>query len=369
MTKTGFGSGAEGAQNTRVACMPEAIATDVYYRLFYGALRSYGVILVPDARYDLRWFKENRAQVDWVHLHWVQPYYMSWNFPRIVVGTARFLWFLVRLRQMGYRLAWTCHNLFPHESRSRLADYLVRLTLARLSHLVVVHSRYVQTEVARWFRRRRNVVVVPHGHFIDCYPNQISREAARRRLGLVKESFVYLFFGVVRPYKGVEGLIDRFRELDSKNSVLVIAGKPMSEPYKALLIRRAEGDPRIQFRLEYVSDEEIQVYFNAADITVLPFQKISTSGSLLLALSFGSPVVIPDVPSLREYVNSEVAYVMKDDEGLVAALRDARARVQDGTLKLGPPTIEWARQFDWRQAASVLGPMFEDRGERHMRSQ
>lgn len=358
MSNIRIDSGAGKARVIRVVSMPAVTPDDVYCRLFYGALESQGIILAPDAEYDLRWFKANRGRVDWVHFHWVQSYYISWNLPRVAAGTARFLWFRVRLRQMGYRLAWTCHNLFPHESKSPLADYLVRLTLARLSDLVLVHSKHLKKQVRRWFLRRRMVIVVPHGHFIDCYPNQMSREAARSRLGLADRSFIYLFFGIVRPYKGIEELIDRFREVDDNGNALVIAGKPMSEQYKEALVQRGGGDRRIQFHLGYVRDNDIQVYFNAADITVLPFRKISTSGSLLLALSFGSPVVIPDAPSLREYVNSDVAYIMRDGEGLASALREARARVQNGKLKLGLPVIAWARQFDWRHAASVLGPAF-----------
>lgn len=341
----------------RVASMPESTPGDIYYRLFYGALRRYEIVFVPDARYDLRWFEANRGQIDWVHFHWVQSYYMSWNLPRIVWGTARFLRFLVRLRWMGYRLAWTCHNLFPHESRSRLADYVVRMALARVSEVVIVHSQRMKAEVGRWFFRRANVFAVPLGHFIGCYPNSTSREVARQRLELPERSFVYLFMGIVRPYKGVEELIDGFRELKEKDSVLIVAGKPMSQEYKDSLILRAAGDSRMRLNLGHVADEDLQLYFNAADVTVLPFRKISTSASLLLALSFGTPVIIPDVPSIREYVNAEVAYVMARGESLARALDEARRRVERGELKSGPPVIGWARQFDWDQAAAVLGPV------------
>ena len=341
----------------RVASMPEATPGDIYYRLFYAALRPYGIVLVPEARYDLQWFSENRGRIDWVHFHWVQSYYMSWNLPRIVWGTARFLRFLVRLRRMGYRLAWTCHNLFPHESRSRVADYVVRMALARVSEVVIVHSQRMKAEVGRWFFRRANVFAVPHGHFIGCYPNRMARDVARQRLKLPERSFVYLFIGIVRPYKGVETLIDGFRELKEKGSVLVVAGKPMSQEYKDSLIARTGGDSRIRLDLDYVADEDLQLYFHAADVTVLPFRKISTSGSLLLALSFGTPVIIPDVPSLREYVTAQVAYVMAPGESLAGALGEVRRRVERGELKSGPPVIEWARQFDWDQAASVLGPV------------
>jgi glycosyltransferase involved in cell wall biosynthesis len=347
----------------RLASLPEAAPDDIYYRLFYGALRRYGIVLVPEARYDLQWFRENRGRIDWVHFHWVQSYYMSWNLPRIVWGTARFLQFLVRLRRMGYRLAWTCHNLFPHESRSRLADYVVRLALARMSEIVIVHSRRMRSDVGRWFLRRKNVYAVPHGHFIGCYPNGISREAARRRLGLSERSFVYLFFGIVRPYKGVEELIDGFRAAPEKDSVLIVAGKPMSEAYAGSLTGRAEGDSRIRLALGHVVDEDLQAYFNAADLTVLPFRKISTSGSLLLALSFGSPVIIPDVASIREYVNRQVAYVMKPDESLAGALGEARRCIERGELRSGPPVIEWARRFDWDEAAAILGPLLGGKPE------
>jgi beta-1,4-mannosyltransferase len=346
-----------------VASMPEATPGDIYYRLFYGALRPYGIALVPDARYDLRWFTANRHRIDWVHFHWVQSYYTSWNPVRTAWATARFLRFLVRLRRMGFRLAWTCHNLFPHESGSRIADYMVRMAMARMSEIVIVHSRRMTAEMGRWFLRRKNVYAVPHGHFIGCYPNTMTREAARRQLQLGGRSFVYLFFGIVRPYKGVEALIDGFRTRPETDGVLVIAGKPMSPEYEESLVRRADGDARIRFALRYVADSDLQIYFNAADLTVLPFRKISTSGSLLLALSFGVPVVIPDVASLGEYVNPEMAYVMKRGESLTQALGAARSRVERGELRSGPAVIDWARRFDWDEAASILGPLLGGKPE------
>ena len=347
----------------RVASMPEATPDDIYYRLFYGALRRHGIILVPDARYDPRWFEENRGRIDWVHFHWVQSYYMSWNLPRTFWATARFLRFLVRLRRLGYRIAWTCHNLFPHESRSRVADYVVRMAMARMSDIVVVHSRRMTAEMGRWFLRKKNVYAVPLGHFIGCYPNGTSRETARRRLGLPERSFVYLFFGIVRPYKGVEELIDAFRAVPNEDSVLIVAGKPMSREYKEALTKRAEGDGRVRLALGHIADEDLQLYFNAADLTVLPFRKISTSASLLLALSFGSAVVIPDAPSILEYVNPRVAYVIKRDEGLAAALGEARKCLERGELRSGPAVIDWARRFDWNEAAAVIGPALGGKAE------
>jgi beta-1,4-mannosyltransferase len=344
--------------------MPEATPDDIYYRLFYGGLEEYGVALVPDARYDLRWFEANRGRIDWVHFHWVQSYYTSWNLPRNALGAARFIQFLVRLRRMGYRLAWTCHNLFPHESRSRLMDYMVRLAMARMSEVVIVHSQRMKDDVRRWFFRRKNVFFVPHGHFIGCYPNSMSREVARQRLDLPERSFVYLFMGIVRPYKGVEELIDAFKNMSEKDSILIIAGKPMSGEYEDSLTNRARGDSRIRLALHYIADEDLQLYFHAADVTVLPFRKISTSGSLLLALSFGAPVVIPDVASLREYLNVQVAYMMERGENLSRAMSEARGRLERGEIKSGLPVIEWARQFDWGRAASVLGPVLAGKAEK-----
>lgn len=309
---------------------------------------------MSDAQYDLEWFRTRRRSVNWVHFHWVQSYYSGNSLPLTIKRGFELIGFILRLRSMGFPLVWTCHNLFPHEPRSRAMDYLVRIALAHASRIVVVHSEAARASVGRYFGRFRRVVTIRHGHFADWYPGDVSRGDARRRLGIAEGAFVLLCFGVVRPYKGVEALIDAVRSLPNRDVVLLVAGRPMTRAYGETLTARAAGDPRICLRLGHVPDGEVRSYFRAADLGVLPFRSILTSGSLLLALSMGLPVIVPHVPSILEYVDGRSAYVMRPGEDLAASIATARARHERGDFAPGPDIVAWARSFEWDAAVAPL---------------
>ena len=80
------------------------------------------------------------------------------------------------------------------------------------------------------------------------------------------------------------------------------------------------------------------------------------------ALSFGVPVLVPEMPSLVEYVSPGTAYVMGRREPLADALRGARAERRAGVLRAGDDVVAWARRFDWDEGARALAPWLDRRG-------
>src|SRR5581483_9462322 len=110
--------------------------------------------------------------------------------------------------------------------------------------------------------------------------------AARAELGLPANALVYLFLGFIKPYKGVEELIEAFRRMDGAPLRLLIVGKPLDDETRRRVEALAVRDARIHTYIDYVPDERLQVYMNAADVSVFPFRKMHTSGSMHLAMSF-----------------------------------------------------------------------------------
>ena len=267
-----------------------------------------------------------------------------------------FIRFAAAVRAMGLGLAWTLHNVYPHDSRSPSIDLIVRLALARLADVAIAHSRGGVRRLRWQFLRTGRTVLAYHGHLIGWYPNAMSRLAARQRLGLPEGAFVYLLLGMMRPYKGVEELIAAFRQVADPDAVLLAAGTAYPESYGSHLRALAEGDPRIRLDLFRIPDEDLQLYFNAANLFPLPFRAALTSSSLVLAQSFGLPVLVPDVPSLLEYTGPGTACVIGRREPLAEALRRARAELRAGTLRCGDEVVAWARRFDWDAGARALAP-------------
>src|SRR5262249_34331880 len=149
---------------------------------------------VEGTEYNLDWFAARRGSLDWAHVHWPGEFYLSTSRYYTIAKAVEFVRFVLALRRMGLSVVWTLHNLLPQESRSRAADYFVWLSLARLARIVIVHSEYGRGCLHRYFFRRRDIVYVPHGHFVDWYRRDLSRQQARVRLGLPDDAFVYLLF-------------------------------------------------------------------------------------------------------------------------------------------------------------------------------
>jgi glycosyltransferase involved in cell wall biosynthesis len=165
---------------------------------------------------------------------------------------------------------------------------------------------------------------VPHGHYRDVYPNTVSREDARRKLGIGPSAFVFVHVGMVRGYKNVPELIQAFREVEG-DVALVVAGEVFDEGLKRRIVAAVEGEGRALLSLKRVGDDELQDYFSAADVAVFPYRDILNSGSALMALSFDTPVLVPAIgsmPELRETIGAEWVHTYDGAFG-TKALKDA----------------------------------------------
>ncbi len=236
------------------------------------------------------------------HLHW-PAFYVAGHRP----GRRRLSrWLCVlclrAVKVLGYRLVWTVHNIVPHRPETT-DDLAVARLAARLSDAKIVHSAATVREMAELGLDTAGVHVIPHGHYADAYPRGVSRGAARERLGVAPDAFVFLFFGRAEAYKGVPALVEAFRQvaLDHPAAHLVVAGSGAGREALPAL----EGCPedvrrRVLVVDTFVPDDEVQVHFAAADVCVLPFVHITTSGSVVLAASFGVPVIVPLVAALDD---------------------------------------------------------------------
>lgn len=236
------------------------------------------------------------------HVHWPESVATSRSMRRAAVDVLAFALSLRAARRAGTPIIWTAHNLEPHESHRRwAAEQLMRSVVARLHGWISLSRAAVPLAIQRYPRLAQlPQLVVPHGHFADVYPAAPNRAEARAVLGLPSAARVLLFFGNIRSYKNVPGLLRAFRSMHDERLQLVIAGAPYDRETRRVVEDAAAGDPRIRLRLEHVPEADVPLLFGAADGVVLPADRILNSGSVLLALSFGVPVLAPATPVLRE---------------------------------------------------------------------
>jgi hypothetical protein len=141
---------------------------------------------------------------------------------------------------------------------------------------------------------------VPHGHYRDAYPRTLARATARQRLALPAEATVLLHFGLMRPYKNVPRLIRTFRAMPGGDAFLLVVGRPFDQAIEREVRAAAEGASNVRLHLRWVPPDDAQTFFAASDLVALPYRRILNSGALMLALTFGRAVLVPDLGSMRE---------------------------------------------------------------------
>ena len=130
------------------------------------------------------WVWRNRGRVNGVHLHWLQGITNTDTATRAWLQMGAFTFALLLARVLGYRVIWTLHNMLPHERPHRGVDVVGRYVMALLANSIICHCQYAARAYTRRFIRRRNLFVIPHGDFRNAYPADITRQAARRELGI-----------------------------------------------------------------------------------------------------------------------------------------------------------------------------------------
>jgi D-inositol-3-phosphate glycosyltransferase len=238
-------------------------------------------------------------------------------------------------RLLGKKVVFTAHNVNAGKRDSN-DSWMNRLSLKvqyKLSDHILVHTDGMKSELAAGFRIPEDKVsVIPFGINNTVPSTGLSVAEAKRQLSVSCSDKAMLFFGNIAPYKGLEYLVAAFSNLvrEAPSYRLIIVGKPKgSEDYwkqiQEIIDRNCIHD-RVTERIEYIPDEETELYFKAADVLVLPYGQVfqSQSGVLFLGYSFGLPAIAADVGSLREeIIEGETGFLFKpqDSSDLAKAIR------------------------------------------------
>jgi len=353
------------AVSLRVLSLPDYSDNNPYQRLLAAALTAQGVRAVrgrPGPRQPFpivsAWLRAGRPSV--LHLHWTHEYLKGADGPTRL-NRARFQGQLRLLRRMGVRIVWTMHNLGGHDGGRHAHETAVHRDLVRLVDAVICHCAAARDAAIAAYRLSAadaaKLHVIPHGHYMGTYPDTITRTEARERLALPARGPVLLFLGAVRGYKGTDDLVAAFRSIPDADARLLIAGRPKGAGIEARLGAAAAADPRIQLYLGFVPNADLQVWLRAADAMVLPFRDILTSGSAILALSFGRPVIAPALGCLPETVPPTAGILYDPDSP--DALRDALvAALSADLVTLGDGALARAHELDWAPIATRTAELY-----------
>lgn len=225
---------------------------------------------------------------------------------------------------LGKKVVLTAHNVNAAR-RDRNDTRLNRLTLRiqyQLAEHIFVHTEKMKQELTNDFGvEGTRITVIPLG-INNAFPNtELTPNEARQRLNIGHREKTILFFGRITPYKGLEYLISAFQQFLAPGDYrLIIAGKPergyheyFTSVQKAISKDLESG--RTLLRADFIPDNEIEIYFKAADVLVLPYRHIYQSGVLFLGYNFGLPALVADVGSLKdEIVDGQTGFVFKPED-------------------------------------------------------
>lgn len=255
---------------------------------------------------------------DWVH-SFILGKSLWWSYIKSFVFVVEII-FTRYIKKIS--MVHTLHNLQNHAGLYLGLEKSVYGFFLRNCTKIRVYSETTKKDAVLKFNLDPNKIeVIQDLPFHFYYENKISKEDARKQLGLDKNAFIYLFFGEIKPYKGLQNFLPVFKEKAEKNDILLVAGKSYDADFLNTLQTITAGVEQVKWFHRFIEDSEVQLFFNAADVVVLPFVRIDHSGSIDLAMSFSKPVITLRTPSTEKLLTNQSELLFTNQGGLANCLK------------------------------------------------
>ncbi len=259
----------------------------------------------------------------------------------------------------------TVHDVKSHYDRFVSRDSFLKRSL-RIPHCLIVHYENGRKQlIDHWGVCSDRVTVIPHGIMMPLH-SPSGRLEARGKLDLPEDRRILLFFGSIRPNKGLDVLIKALRDivLHDPGVLLVVAGalpRGMNfQPYSDT-IQRLNLSENIRTFVRFIPDEDVDSFMAASDLVVLPYLKFEAqSGVLLRAYAHKKPVVVSDVGAMGELVSSDKVGLVVEP-GVPKALADAIISVLDKSDEFHSrysPELE--DKYSWENVAELTMRSYEN---------
>jgi glycosyltransferase involved in cell wall biosynthesis len=288
---------------------------------------------------------------DIVHAQW-------WSFALAPI----YLTLLSIARVRGKRVVLTVHNVEPHEGG--ILRRLTNRAVLPLAHKILVHTNQNAGQLTLSGVSPTRVAVVPMGIGASEVISADARVSARNALGLERDEPLALFLGNIRPYKGLNNLIDAFRLVLAAvpNARLAIVGQPWGPAQKVTqAVSRAGLGSSVISHLRYATADEMRDFYAAADVVVYPYTHFDAqSAAATDALRFGKAILVTRVGGLPDLVDDERAIVTAGD---VRELATALSQVMTSTDlrgKLETDSKRIASRSGWDAVAESTARLYDE---------
>lgn len=325
-------------QTVFVYPFPASSGSNHYLGLLYGALEGMtsGSWKATVRSIDLADISEQQKKFPQskhvIHVHWSTVLYGS----RWALKSAWLLWrnfrYLRKLKNQGVKILWTMHNFYAHDYPHPKIDRYGREQLGELADAIIIQQKKAATDCQqRWPQRKINYL--PHGHYLEAYGPLVARSVKKREdWGFKGDDLVLISLGAIRPYKGLEEIVDAIRSTNNSNLKMLIAGQGQAS-YIQRLKSLVAGDSRFVFYDKFVADEKVPEFLSLADYGIFWYDdSVLTSGGIILSLSYGLSVIARSSGLTVELVREQNGHLFQAKDDLIKILDSLRPGLFNGQL-------------------------------------
>jgi O-antigen biosynthesis protein len=344
---------------TNIFFFPDYRQGNSYQNLLYAHLPDNSTLYSGDIGDALQAVRDGIDNVVF-HLHWtnyiLKPAKTQEEAEKLKNA---FLKKLFEFLAHGGSLIWTVHNVLPHDCQYLAPEIELRNIICIAARKIHIHSASSLSEIQKYLNvPQEKVTIIPHGNYLGVYPNTISRSEARKKFNFTADQTVFLFLGLIRKYKGIDDLIVAFSRVQQKfpDTHLLIAGKPIDQ----ISFDELDIDPVAKSKItlveRYIPDRELQLFFNVADVAVLPYKNILTSGSLLNAMSFGCPVIAPRVGMTKEIIkdgDNGYLYELQSIDSLTKSMLKIATLKPNDKSELRQQSLASIKHLNWEDTRKI----------------
>ena len=339
---------------------PDYSKTNPYQDGLYSSFRGGPEVIYGDVHDAVNAANAGSGKICIFHLHWPEPIFAGVRTGHeYSVRAAEFLNRVRIFKSLGGIFVWTIHNRLSHDRKFGDLEIDFHQQLADAANSIHIHDEAALPLINEFYRvDARKCIVVPHGSYVGSYGPAFDKAQCREILGLPRDKPLFVFCGQIRPYKGIDALIRAFNDVSDAHpeAHLLIAGKPMGGFTSAHARLIEESNPNIVVREGFVPDSKIPLIMGAADFIVLPYREILTSGSIMLAATYGKPVITPKLPTLTSVATNQLGlqYDPGDDDGLRHAMEQALALDEADRQTMSRSALAHAARLNWANVSRQL---------------
>lgn len=290
--------------------------------------------------------KIRKENAEMVIIQWWHPYF------------APCYWILEKAIGRKTKKVFICHNVFPHE-RFPMDRFLTKLVLKNGDGFIV-HSKSDGEDL---LTIKQNAVLKqnPHPTYNAFKIKNLTKEQARKELNKSNEEKLLLFFGFVREYKGLKHLLyamPEIKEQIGQVKLMVVGSFGDDKEAYMQIIEELELSDCVEVIDGYTPDNEVEKYFAACDLVVLPYESATQSGIVQIAYGFEKPVIVTDVGGLPDVVeDGKTGYVVESKNPKALSEKIVDYYVQNKEKEFVQNVRKEAYRFDWDRMVEKINAL------------